>query len=215
MIRKGWIRFNSARYWNDRYAHGGDSGDGSKGQLAVFKATFLNRFVEENQLVDIVELGCGDGLQLQWANYPRYTGFDISRVAIQRCIKKFEGDSSKKFEVWTGDTDPGKYGATWDLALSLDVLYHIIDDTGFEQYLHTLFRLARYFVIIYAPDQEQTQQGPVHIRFRKFSDYIRKNFPQWELSDRISPPLLSGKYGTGSYSSSEFFIYRPIQFLPG
>ncbi|TAT59972.1 hypothetical protein EGM92_29840 [Enterobacter cloacae] len=31
----------------------------------------------------MMEFGCGDGNQLSLADYPRYTGFDISDHAIQ------------------------------------------------------------------------------------------------------------------------------------
>ena len=55
----------SARYWEDRYADGGNSGDGSQGLNAQFKADFLNAFVKEPKVMNVIEYGCGDGRQLQ------------------------------------------------------------------------------------------------------------------------------------------------------
>lgn len=206
LIKSGWIRFNSKKYWDRRYARGGDSGEGSKGQLALFKAEFLNRFVEENQLKNIVELGCGDGKQLLLANYPNYDGFDISFEAIQACLKMFGGDKTKRFELLAKKNElEGKRGQ-WDLALSLDVLYHLIDQIEFEQYLRTLFSLSEKYVIIYAPDQEPSFPTALHVRYRKFSEVITQRFPEWKLIHRI--PNKYSSQTTGAVSNSEFFIYR-------
>lgn len=208
LIEKGWIRFDAIGYWNRRYARGGDSGDGSKGRLAVFKADFINQFVQKNQIGHVIELGCGDGLQLQLAKYPRYTGYDISEVAIQYCREKFKDDPVKKFEVLTKGMDFSADYGQWDLALSLDVLYHIIDDTEFKNYLHTLFHLSSRYVILYAPDQHPEKQSNVHVRFRKFSTYIQQEFPEWTLTERIPNPFSSDYPAPGNSSSSEFFIYQ-------
>ena len=205
LIKSGWIRFNSKHYWDRRYAQGGDSGEGSKGLLAQYKAEFINRFVEINQIKNIVELGCGDGLQLQLANYPHYTGFDISSVAIQSCIKRFEGDETKRFELLTSKVELSGRRYQWDLALSLDVLYHLIDQGEFEHYLKTLFSLSEKYIIIYAPDQESSFPTALHVRYRKFSDVITLHFPEWKLIQRI--PNKYASQPTGTISHSEFFIY--------
>ena len=41
---------NSSDYWERRYSKGGNSGIGSYGRLAEFKAEVLNRFVKENNI---------------------------------------------------------------------------------------------------------------------------------------------------------------------
>ena len=38
----------SEEYWQRRYAAGGNSGEGSYGQFADFKAEVINKFVESN-----------------------------------------------------------------------------------------------------------------------------------------------------------------------
>src|SRR6185437_10475742 len=76
---------NSNEYWERRYRTGGTSGAGSYNRLAEFKANFLNKFVEEHQVVSVVEYGSGDGAQLKLARYPSYTGVDISRTAVEIC----------------------------------------------------------------------------------------------------------------------------------
>src|SRR5690554_228897 len=72
------LTFNSKNYWERRYKGGGTSGAGSYDHLAKFKAEFLNDFVTENDVKEVVEFGFGDGNQLLLANYPKYIGFDVS-----------------------------------------------------------------------------------------------------------------------------------------
>src|ERR1700689_4886366 len=77
-LRVRFARFHSPSYWDSRYAGGGNSGDGSYGNLAKFKASVLNQFVAENRIASVVEFGCGDGNQVSLAEYPRYVGIDVS-----------------------------------------------------------------------------------------------------------------------------------------
>lgn len=60
----------STDYWESRYATGGTSGPGSSGKLAEFKAEVLNSFVRRDNVLSVIEFGCGDGNQLSLASYP-------------------------------------------------------------------------------------------------------------------------------------------------
>ncbi|MCL2283845.1 MAG: glycosyltransferase family 92 protein [Fibromonadales bacterium] len=64
--------FDSGKYWEERYANGGNSGDGSYNCLAQFKAEILNDFVKEHSVNSAIEFGCGDGSQLSLVKYPKY-----------------------------------------------------------------------------------------------------------------------------------------------
>ena len=107
-------------YWESRYRTGGNSGAGSYGRLAVYKASFLNRFVARHRISSVAELGCGDGEQLRRSAYPVYTGYDIAEAAVNLCRTKFAEDSTKAFYCLTDvrTLEPA------DLCLSLDVIYH-------------------------------------------------------------------------------------------
>src|SRR5947207_2716559 len=101
------IPFNgSAEYWETRYADGGNSGAGSYEKFAAFKAEVLNDFVRTHGVQTVIEFGCGDGNQLSLAEYPTYTGFDISATAVTICRNRFAGDPSKTFrrvDEYAGD----------------------------------------------------------------------------------------------------------------
>ena len=88
---------SSDQYWEDRYRRGGDSGSGSYGRLAAFKAEVLNDFVASREITSVVEFGCGDGAQLRRSRYPRYTGFDVSPTAVRNCRQQFAMNDSMKF----------------------------------------------------------------------------------------------------------------------
>ena len=88
---------SSSVYWDGRYKSGGTSGRGSSGRLAEFKAEFLNDYVKQRGIASVIEHGCGDGAQLKLAQYPSYTGLDISPRAIELCRRIFAVDSSKQF----------------------------------------------------------------------------------------------------------------------
>ena len=66
--------FDSAQYWRDRYRSGGNSGAGSYGRLADFKAEIVNAFVREHDVASVIEFGSGDGAQLALADYPTLSG---------------------------------------------------------------------------------------------------------------------------------------------
>lgn len=171
---------DSSAYWDRRYKAGGTSGAGSYDRLAEFKAQVLNAFVEQHRIESVIEHGCGDGAQLRLARYPRYTGLDVSPTAIEECRRIFAGDRSKQFlEVSHLPAD-----LTADLALSLDVVYHLIEDRIFDRYMRCLFASARQNVIIYSSNREERTRE-LHVRHRHFTSWIEKNAPRWQLQAHI------------------------------
>jgi SAM-dependent methyltransferase len=171
----------SADFWEQTYARGGTSGDGSYGTLADDKAAFLNGFVGEQGIHSVIEFGCGDGNQLSLASYPAYTGLDVSRAAIGLCKRRFAQDRTKSFFVYDGTCFVDHAGVfTADLALSLDVVYHLVEDVVFVTYMRHLFAAARQYVIVYTTNTEIPGTAP-HVRHRRFTDWVDANCPGWSL----------------------------------
>jgi SAM-dependent methyltransferase len=192
----------SENYWIDRYASGGNSGFGSYNELSQFKAEVLNDFIFEKNIETVIEYGCGDGNQLTLATYRKYIGFDVSEKAIFMCRKIFENDGSRKFELLK------KYnGEIAELTLSLDVIYHLVEDHVFSDYMERLFDSAKDYVIIYSSDTNlQEHEQSMHVRHRKFTDWVQINKLEWKLQQHIPnryPPVANENIG----SSSDFFIY--------
>lgn len=186
----------SKEYWKKRYDLGGTSGAGSYNQLAEFKANIINRFVEKEGVETVIEFGCGDGNQIKLFKVPSYTGFDISQEAISQCKKIFARDKTKTFKLMK-DYE----GETVQLALSLDVIYHLIEDEVYHGYMKRLFDSSTQYVIIYSSNtDEQAKVQMNHIKHRKFSDWIEKNRPDWKMIKFIP--------AHGDETFADFYIYE-------
>lgn len=192
----------SADYWESRYRKGRDSGSGSYGQLAAFKAETLNRFVRDHAIETVIEFGCGDGAQLSLAEYPRYHGIDVSSAGILRCRARFAGDSTKSFGPPGSQRD-----APYDLALSLDVVYHLVEASVFEAYMRDLFAAARRFVIVYSSNDDIAVPEP-HIRHRKFTDWVDANKPEWRLCETIANRYPFDPRDPDNTSFADFYIFE-------
>src|SRR5215472_3886586 len=196
----------SRQYWENRYSADGNSGVGSYGKFAAFKAEVINAFVTTRGVQSVIEFGCGDGNQLMLARYPTYVGYDVSDTAVHQCRTSFAGDATKTFALMS------QYrGERADLALSLDVIYHLVEERVFEDYMRTLVGAAYRYVIIYASnsDDNQEYQGP-HIKHRRFSSWLERNALDWELLEHIpNRHPYRGDYTTGSFA--EFFIYGRVR----
>lgn len=191
-LRQAWLGLTSrtaARYWERRYQTGMDSGSGSRGELAEFKAMILNELVTRERVQSVIELGCGDGQQLALANYPNYLGLDVSATAVDLCKARFADDATRSF-LWY---DPARTirisnFLQADLTLSLDVIYHLLEDHAYESYLRDLFTLSRRWVVIYSSDREPEQTAP-HVKHRKFTTDVASRYPAFELRAVIRNPL--------------------------
>ena len=197
--------FNSTKYWQDRYENGGISGSGSRGQLAGFKADILNQFLQEHPDVKrVIDLGCGDGHQIKNIKFPNYLGFDVSKEAIRQCEQMYKDDINKSFV------------STWipvlrcELAISLDVIYHLVEDAIFEEYMSRLFSCSKKWVIIYSSIDPRIKNTAKHIRHRDFEKWIKKNRPDWPRLGRIrnNYPFNGDSRLT---SISDFFIYKKTE----
>ncbi|KAA9034604.1 class I SAM-dependent methyltransferase [Ginsengibacter hankyongi] len=193
----------SAAYWENRYRKNGNSGVGSYGKSAAYKASVINKFAAENNIRKVIELGCGDGNQLKQFEFPLYLGLDVSATAIEKCVAIFKQDNSKRFYIYNETTfaaNPELFTA--DLVLSLDVIYHLLEDEVYENYMQKLFSSSSRFVIIYAWDVDGKQK--YHVRHRKFSEWIALYKKDWHLVKRIT---------NNTALTCDFFIYEKVDSL--
>jgi len=190
----------SAAYWDARYRRGGHSGAGSSGRLAQFKAETVNRIVAEHGITSVAEFGCGDGRQLQLAKYPAYVGLDVSPAAVRLCSERFAADPDKRFLA--ANEDPGMA----DLTLSLDVIFHLVEDDTFHRYMQRLFARALRFVVIYASDRDATTPD-AHVRHRNFSAWIMRNAPEWRLVRHVPNPYPFDPRAPNDTSFADFHLF--------
>ena len=200
----GRQNFNSLEYWEKRYAVGGNSGDGSYGRLAEFKAAFINELIKEKNIQSAVELGCGDGHQLSIIYYPFYTGIDVSATIIEQCKKKFGADNTKTFVVYQPGISNKVKTIQAEISVSLDVIYHIVEEKNYRQYLYDLFGLAEKYVVVYSTNFYKKET--LHVLHRKFTD-VTEQFVNWKLVQHTTNPFP----GDGKQESmADFFVFEKI-----
>lgn len=178
----------SRQYWETRYRIGGHSGEGSRGKVATHKAEVLNDFFRRHDVRSAVEFGCGDGYQLQMLQVPRYLGVDVSETILAHCRTLFAGDATKRFvsvDAYAGETA--------DVAMSIDVIFHLVEDEVYDEYLRRLFAAGERFVVIYSTSADMPATGVKHVRHRDVEADVARRFPQFRrLVDEeatLPPPV--------------------------
>ena len=132
-------------------------------------------------------------------------GFDVSETAIRLCKRRFASDKTKTFKMLH------EYGGeTADLTLSLDVLYHLVEDEVFDSHMRILFLASNRYVAIYSRDSnDNAGMEGTHVRHRNFTSWIKENLPDWKQLYHIPNRFpYKGDYMTGSWS--DLFVYERI-----
>jgi trans-aconitate methyltransferase len=180
---------SSEEYWENRYKSGDNSGAGSYNEYAEYKASFINEIISKYKIQTVCELGCGDGNNLKYyKGFNKYYGFDVSKTIINKNNKEFD-NKKYSFNVLNTLDIPNV-----DLMMSLDVIYHLVEDDIFNDYMRQLFNSKSKYVIVYSSDIDSKRK--FHVRHRKWTDKIPKDFI---LKDKTNCPLKG--------SSANFYLY--------
>jgi len=185
-----------------RYSSGENSGAGSYGRLAEYKAAFLNHFMETNDVNTVLELGCGDGNQLTLLNPKNYIGYDVSQTIIAKCRESFSEHQNYEFY---GPKEKSKL-LKCDLAVSLDVIFHLVEDDVYESYIDDLFSNSDKYVIIYSSDIDYPW-GYAHVRHRNFSRHVAKTKKEWSLKCVVKNPYPYDSADTANTSFCDFYVF--------
>jgi hypothetical protein len=179
-------KFDSKAFWIANYKKGRDSGSGSRGMLAQYKADIVNQFVKDNKIKSVCELGCGISAHKLW-KFKNFTGYDICEQVIEE---------NKKFGKFIFTANFDELG-TYELMLSMDVIYHLTEDENYFNYMKELFGKAERFVCIYSPDINKMTVPQV--RYRNFTREVPGEF---ELIQFIDNPH------KGELTISDFYFYQ-------
>mgnify|MGYP005849048971 CR=1 FL=1 len=184
-----WIKskpeFNSASYWESRYKNQGTSGAGSYGRLAQYKADVINKLAKDQNITQALEFGSGDGNQCSLFSFTKYTGVDVSWEVINRCRDRF---SEVPEWLFYHISEPEVKTIQSPLVLSLDVIFHLVEDDIFDKYMHQIFRSSTQFALIYSSDSESPNSAK-HVRHRKYSDWISRNRKDFRLIQSWENPF--------------------------
>lgn len=171
-------RFSSRKYWENRYLSGRNSGAGSYGRLCQYKSKVVNQIVRDFELKSLVDFGCGDGNQIDRFEIEKYTGVDASETAVKNCSDKF---AARKNWSFCNIDEIGNLNRH-DMSISLDVIYHLIEDKIFEDYMQHLFHFSKKFVLIYSSNTNvQNDEQAIHVRHRQYSRWVSKRKSGWSI----------------------------------
>lgn len=201
--RSRYQDFSSSSYWDERYRTGGTSGAGSYGNLANFKAQVINEIILASKITSGLEFGCGDGNNLKLYNFTKYTGVDVSNKALEICRRKFEHDSSKRFIHYSESSSEKA-----EITLSMDVIFHLVEDQVFLDYMDRLFGCSQRFVLIYSSCVNY-RPAEQHVRHRNFLKLVADRYPEWQIV-QVVPNKYPAKDITvqeDGFSFSDFYLF--------
>lgn len=191
--------FKSKEYWENRYKIGQTSGNGSYGFLAEYKSEFINNYITENNITSLLEYGCGDGNQLSYIKCQKIIGADVSQTAIDKCKSLIpNGEFICLDNTEFPDTKT-------DLLLSLDVIYHLIEDDVYEDYINNIVNHGSKHVIIYSANFDGNEGFARHVKPRNFTEH--KNLQEkYELINIVKNKYPSTDHTKGSFS--DWYIFK-------
>lgn len=195
----------TADFWDRRYASGIGPGGGSRGRLYEFKLKTVQDIVNRYGVKSVLDLGCGDGTQLQSLQVGHYRGIDISPVAIESA-SAFSNDT-RFYQVMSEAAVSD--GQVCDMAVSLDVLFHLDDDRAHD-HIGMLFHLSRRYVLIYAPNRDKGDLRLAdHMFFREFLPCVRDRFGLEPL-ETIQNPFPADHRFLQDTSFCNFYLFEKV-----
>ena len=199
--------FNSGLYWESRYAQGGNSGAGSYGRLAEFKAEIINQVVLEHEIKTVVDWGVGDGNQLAMLNFSEYLGVDVSRTILAAAEKRWAQDESKAF------IHVSRLPLTRrrELSMSIDVIFHLVEDRVYHEYMQGLVAGSDRWVLVYSSNHEGPKVVGHHVRHRKFTDWIGRNAPEFRLVQEVKNRYPFDESNQDHTSFADFFLFEKME----
>jgi len=194
--------YDSSKYWMKRYANGGNSGIGSYGEKAKEKASYVNKIIDQYHIYTLVDLGFGDGNQLALLNLKnvKYCGYDISFDAVTKLRQLYYNDDSKCFDLIKNYN-----GKKHDLALSMEVIFHL-DNDNFSSYMDLLFKSSSKYVLIFSTNYNS--KPDFHMIHHEIKEYVESNQNDYKLIDFFETE--SFKVHSISDYNSCFYLYSRV-----
>jgi hypothetical protein len=192
---------------------------------ALYKLRKLNlgRVLRKKRLPTrpkIFELGSGGGFWVEFFQQfepQKFVGSDLSLTAVQRLSAKYRYcdfvHMNPEMNPWQEVAEAGPF----DLCMAIDVLYHITDDTGWND---TLLHLCRnvtagglLLIADYFYERLVDRPSQVHVKFRKMSQYLsildKENFAIEEIQPIF---YLLNRTITGPFRDHTRFMSPVLRF---
>lgn len=196
----------NAEYWENRHVKRRGQikaeGRGSCGRLLIRKIQMVNQLLADTKAMSVLDLGCGTALVGRELNVKRYIGADVSPTALEGARTRLADLEDWELHVLNEHT-PALHA---DVAISMDVIYHLLSDTDYTAYLSRMFRSARKEVGVYSTDHDSPAND--HVRHRNFSRDVAERFPDWVLVSSHPPRWPIEEYGERRGSDCWWKVWR-------
>ena len=97
-----------------------------------------------------------------------------------------------------------------DLSISLDVIYHLLEDHIFHLYMKNLFNSSNKYVCIYSSNVDGGWAK--HVKHRKFTNWIDKYMSiNWKIKEYIPNKYPFDPKNVETTSFSDFYFYEKIK----
>jgi hypothetical protein len=91
--------------------------------------------------------------------------------------------------------------------MSLDVIFHLVEDHVFDGYMREMFSQSPEFIVIYSSNGNFLVPN-IHIRNWVFTDWIAENAPEWTLIEKIKNPYPWDVANPDETSFADFYVFR-------
>lgn len=142
-------------YRENKWTNG--SGPGSAPSNTIEYRAFLERFIRENHVRTVTDLGCGDwqfSKLIDWSGLD-YTGFDVVNCVVHRNQEKYGQDNIRFLTLDDISDLPGG-----DLLVCKEVLQHLPNATIFK-YVSEIMRKYRFALLTNAIEPVDTANDDI------------------------------------------------------
>ncbi len=194
---------SSKKYW-EKWHINNKNKETKYNQISEFKIQVVNDWIHQYKIKNVIDFGCGDGSILNHISFENYLGVDVSETAIDLCQKKQKKDASIAFITLE------KYkGAKAQMTISLDVIYYLVEDLIYKQYLTKLFDSSESYVLIYSTNVNGYNELIPHIKHRQFTDWVKKCKKDFVLINHIKDENQNFE-GHEQANKCEFYLYQKL-----
>ena len=159
------VDYPEKQYWEQRYFSGGTSGPSTTmGKHRTWK--LIDQFVQDPNLLDVLDVGCGDLSFWDGRDCDDYIGIDFSKTVIDKNTKR-----RPRWHFIHANAENLIPGLTREIVLCMSVLFHIMDEGRFRSILHNLCHYSRNYIFIYTWKNNPFSRGN---RMRRFLDKIMR-----------------------------------------
>jgi SAM-dependent methyltransferase len=121
----------------------------------------------------VLDIGCGTGFFVRWyrEHGAKVYGTDITEVSVENLSRLYHDSYFWVSDITSAAFEPP---TTFDIINVWDVLYHVVDDSGFQQALKNIARSSHPGSLLLVSEQlgapTDTQDAP-HVKFRCLDTY--------------------------------------------